>query len=192
MDLSKVQVGDKIYSCLKGWGKVIAIHKILFNVKFNHNNNRFSLAHYDYSGRANNTDLNPEITNWRKKRREWKPKSYSDGYIIWTNGDIGSTIGAARIIKEGRVYATKKQAKYAYKSIRACQILNAYKAEFAPGWRPDWNDPEQRKWYVYYNIELEKWGMGYCFKQQSPELVCFSTSIVKQLCKDLNDGVVKL
>jgi len=188
MDLSEVKVGDEVYSILRGWGEVTYTENEFVRVLFENG------MHTDYclDGKYFKFDINPEITDWKKKRREWQPKSHPDSYGIWSNGDIRYIWHNNDVVKEGRVYATKKQAKYAYKSIRACQILNAYKAEFAPGWRPDWNDPEQRKWYVYYNIELEKWGMGYCFKQQSPELVCFPTSIVKQLCKDLNDGVVKL
>jgi len=189
MDLSKVQIGDKVYSCLKGWGEVIWVNKHSFNVNFN----KLAQAVYYFNGKYFQSDIKAEITNWRKKRREWQPENYPDGYTIWADGKIASTWSNGRnVIKEGRVYATREQAEYAYKSIRACQILNAYKAEFAPDWRPDWANPNQNKWYIYYNIELEKWGMVHCFRQQIPELVCFPKEIAEQLCKDLNNGVVEL
>ena len=188
MDLSEVKVGDEVYSILRGWGKVMNINEQSFSVNFN----KLAQAVYYFNGKYFESDINPEITDWRKKKREWQPKSYPNGYIIWSNGDIDSGLGALKLVKEGRVYNTKEQAEYAYKSIRACQILNAYKAEFAPDWRPDWTNPNQKKWYVYYSSEFKTWGIDYRHLHQIPELVCFPTSIVKQLCKDLNDGVVKL
>ena len=188
MDLSKVQIGDKVYSCLKGWGEVTRKTNKVFTVDFQ----KIIQGNYYFDGKYFESDIKAEITNWRKKRREWQPENYPDGYTIWADGDIVSIGSNKKRTNEGRVYATKKQAEYAYKSIRACQILNAYKAEFAPDWRPDWNNPEQRKWYVYYDAKLKEWDVRYWLCQQIPGIVCFPKEIAEQLCKDLNDEVVKL
>jgi len=188
MYFSEVKIGDEVYSILRGWGDVTYTDKKLFRITFKTG----VQADYYFGGKYFESDINPEITDWRKKRSEWKPESHFDSYTVWADGTIVSIGTTKKVINEGRVYATKKQAEYAYKSIRACQILNAYKAEFAPGWRPDWNDPEQRKWYVYYDAKPKEWDIRYGLRHQTPGIVCFPKEIAEQLCKDLNDGVVKL
>ena len=186
MYFSEVKIGDEVYSILRGWGDVTYTDKKLFRITFKTG----VQADYYFGGKYFESDINPEITDWRKKKREWQPKSYPNGYTIWSNGDIDSGLGALKLVKEGRIYATREQAEYAYESIRACQILNAYKAEFAPDWEADRKNSNQKKWYVYYNTGLKMWRTG--LWKQIPGIVCFSKEIADQLCKDLNDGVVKL
>ena len=186
MDLSKVKVGDEVFSCLKGWMKVqvVSLHSE-FPVET-------KLGLYMLDGRASGDDINPEITDWKPQKREWKPKLYERGFVIGDNGRIDRLI-TPLTTKEDRVYSTETQAKHAYKSIRACQILNAYVAEFAPDWRADWdNSSHQIKYFVKYNHSTGYWNVYDDCQIQTKERVYMPKETAVQLCKDLNEGVVKL
>jgi hypothetical protein len=188
MDLSKVKIGDEVYSCLKGWGEVSELTKNCLNVAFPGWGCVYKHEYY-YNGKNNRIDINPEITDWKPKRQEWKPSGFE--YRISNMGNIGIfEDDFAKEITEGRVYNTEAQAIYAYKSIRACQILNAYVAEFAPDWKADWGDDGQAKYCVEYDQDV--WYLNYTTIHRYMETVYMPKSTAEQLCKDLNDGVVKL
>ena len=191
MDLSKIKVGDEAYSCLRGWGKVIQKTDHDFFVSFKHTKSVFQ-----FDGKYYSTDIKPEITDWRPKKREWKPSiEYEElGYMLTTTGEVDTIppVNYYTSIEEGRVYNTKDQAKHAYKSIRACQILNAYVAEFAPDWKADWSDGTQSKCYVVRFQHENKWLIQSDLYISSPGIVYMPREIAKQLCEDLNNGVVEL
>ncbi len=167
MDLSKIKVGDEAYSCLRGWGKVIQKTDHDFFVSFKYTKNIFK-----FDGKFYSTDINPEITDWRPKRREeWKPQLH----LVKSHG---------------------------MKTIRACKTLAAYVAEFAPDWQADWEDEKQKKWSVWYDyadIVYDSvsyndccWLKSYETTVKAPGVVYMPKEIAYQLCEDLNNGVVEL
>ncbi len=191
MDLKKVKIGDEVYSCLKGWGKVIELRQAGFKVNYRR---EFEQIYY-YDGLTDARDINPEITDWKPKKRKWEPSIKTKGsYRITAHGTIVHAYPKTvpDNIHEGRVYNTQTQAKHAYKSIRACQILNAYVAEFAPDWRADWGDSYQTKAFIYSNHHTDEWFIGKDYTHQSFSIVYMPKETAEQLCKDLNNGIVKL
>ena len=168
MDLSKIKVGDEVCSCFRGWGEVQKLFSQRFTVNFKHNR---ELSYY-YTGKYYSTDINPEITDWRpKKREEWKPQLH----LVKPHG---------------------------MKTIRACKTLAAYVAEFAPDWQADWEDEKQKKWSVWYDyadIVYDSvsyndccWLKSYETTVKAPGVVYMPKEIAYQLCEDLNNGVVEL
>ncbi len=87
-------------------------------------------------------------------------------------------------------------------SIRACEILTAYLAEFAPDWQADWEDEKQKKWCVWYtyadiiydpvSFNDRCWLKSYETTVKTPGVVYMPREIAYQLCEDLNNGVVEL
>jgi len=186
MDLSKVKVGDEVLSCLKGWCTVISTKS----------SSKFSveteLDVYMLDGRASEEDINPEIMLHRPQKKKWKPDAKENGVTIRLNGEIDKNKPNANLIEEGRVYNTEAQAKHAYKSIRICQIFNAYVAVYAPDYVADWDDTDQVKCSIFYNHDGKAWDFTTTCLYQHPEIVYMPEETAKQLRKDLNDEVVKL
>jgi len=70
MDLSKVKVGDEVFSILRECGKVITKSDNLFQVEFKNCNS----CEYTFDGRYFSNDINPEIIDWWPQREEWMPQ----------------------------------------------------------------------------------------------------------------------
>ncbi len=73
MDLSKVKVGDEVYSILKGWKEVEELFLSTFLVTNEYVKNKqqySSTTEYYKNGKRDLCDVNPEITAWKPKKRE--------------------------------------------------------------------------------------------------------------------------
>ncbi len=157
MDLRKIKIGDEAYSCLRGWGEVKDITEYGFFVAF-----KYVRSTFRSDGRYYSTDINPEITDWKpKKREEWKPQLH----LVKSHG---------------------------MKSIQACKTFAAYVAEFAPDWKADWNDGNQQKWSIDYYHNKNKWGTYYKTIIENKEKIYMPEETAYRLCEDLNNKVVTL
>jgi len=167
MDLSKVKVGDKVYSCLKGWGEVVEINTNDFIVNFN-NNYRTS---YYYTGKYYSTDINPEILDWKPKKREWKPQLH----LVKPHG-------------METIRACKTLAAY------VAEFAPDWKADWEEERQKKWC-----VWYDYADIVYDSvsyndccWLKSYETTVKTPGVVYMPRELAEQLCEDLNNGVVKL
>jgi len=87
---------------------------------------------------------------------------------------------------------TKEQAEADYKLARAYNRLLAYKSEFDADFVPDWDVQNQRKYFIYYDNDTNKWGCAYRNKLQDLGIVYFSEQAAEDLCNKLNSGEVVL
>jgi hypothetical protein len=188
--LRDVKVGDRVRSCLAGWGEIVAFDgKDIVKVNFNKCYNNF----YFRDGKSNRNDLYPEIVEVQKKKK-WKP----EGGYYFIRGD--GSIGMARKIpndapdyykEEGRTYPTQKLAEKARKMIRPYQRLVAYVLEHAPNWQPDWKDDEKYKTSVVYDHDFERWEV--CGTKFSEYCTLYMPKdVAEELCNKLNSGEVEL
>lgn len=88
-------------------------------------------------------------------------------------------------------YETEKQAEKTKPQLRAFAQLLAYVAEFDSEWEADWDDKNQEKWYVYFNIHTNKWDSSFSYTYKGIE-VYMSEQCARYLAEKLNSGEVIL
>lgn len=188
--LSNVKIGDRVRSCLTGWGTVKLIeNNDCYSVIINFDNG--TKRSFSKDGKYRFLDEKPEIVEVQKKK--WKPEGgnyFIDGQgIIWHC----KTFGGEHIqhTNEGRAYPTRELAEKAYQTIRRFQRLVAYVLEHAPDWEPCWNNENQMKAYLYYNHILGKWDYSHHGTEEVIAVV-MPTNVARKLCEKLNSGEVKL
>jgi hypothetical protein len=184
--LRDVKVGDRVRSCLAGWGEIVAFDgKDIVKVNFNKCYNNF----YFRDGKSNRNDLYPEIVEVQKKKK-WEPER--GNYIIEADGDIyESKLNSRYVYKEGRTYPTQELAEKAYKMIRPYQRLVAYVLEHAPDWQPDWEDDDQYAYCIVYNHNFKQWGItDKLFTEYFT--IHMPKNVAEELCEKLNSGEVEL
>jgi hypothetical protein len=67
----------------------------------------------------------------------------------------------------------------------------AWLAENDDGWREDWNDIKQKKWFIYYDHRKKSYGASYETENQDLNKIYMSEYNVKILAEALNNGEVE-
>lgn len=82
-----------------------------------------------------------------------------DGYVYINNlGNIYdlntlTTVGFEKIYKRGLAFKTKKEAEKYDKERKLLFKLHKWAEEHNGGWTPNWNDFEEKQYYVVYDYE---------------------------------------
>ena len=97
----------------------------------------------------------------------------------------------------GVEYHTREAAEKANKAMRTHNRLLAWVSENDDGWKPDWNDDSQLKFYLRkdHNKALEpnsRYYVDYNHSHQSVAVSYMSEQNANKLCKLLNNGIVIL
>jgi hypothetical protein len=191
--LRDVKVGDRVKSCLAGWGTVKLVDDgpmFPVMVKFDAGIGEI----FTLEGKRNENHIYPEIVEVEKKKKKWEP----EGGPCFIRGD--GSIGMARKIpnnkpdyykEEGRAFPTEKTAEKAYKMIRSYQRLIAYVLEHCPVWEPDWCSSEEDIAYIYYEHDAEKWDFV-LYHDIEYIGIPMPGNVAEELCEKLNSGEVEL
>lgn len=177
--LDRVKVGDKVKSCLRGWGNVTKVNEEHGNfiAKFSIDDVSWFLS----DGRYRPHDAYPEIIEVEKKK--WEPEG--GVYVLVDTGHIDTKIiGCFR--EEGREYKTQKQAETAYKMIRPFQRLVAWTTENIENY--DLDSKNNNYIVVKHDLEYEAIFIDTIkgFEVRMPRWVA------KDLADKLNSGEVEL
>ena len=78
MKYKEVRTGDKVESCLAGWGEMTKLFRNSFRVKY-----KSRTYDYRFDGKRSNHDVNPEIINWEPKLPEGMTYHRYKGKNIW-------------------------------------------------------------------------------------------------------------
>ena len=109
-----------------------------------------------------------ENLNFKKKEDlRWKPEIDEDYWFIENSGIVKVSSWANDSVDKGRyaianIYKTGQQAKKATKLTKMDETF-AWIRNWAicndDGWSADWEDEDQSKWYVSYDVREKKWRM---------------------------------
>lgn len=96
------------------------------------------------------------------------------------------------IFEHGLYFNTEEEAEQHLKERKLLFKLQQWAKEKNEGWEPDWEEDEEKKWYVYYN-HVEKslkvtWGYN---STNFIKLPYFKTEEIAQACIDLFGDEIK-
>lgn len=136
-DLAGLKAGSTLY--LNELGSLVAEDKttIVFLANFIHH---YSLLDSDWF-----EEIPEEYKRWRAKEGEWYWCVKSDGGV-YDDCEIRIGIDDGRY-GLGNYFKTEEEAQKAADWLRAFAILR----DDTKGFKPDWEDAQQDKWYVCYN-----------------------------------------
>lgn len=112
-----------------------------------------------------------------KKWERWKPGDMGDYYIIKSNGVTDPEVWRDHGFDEscyaiGNIYKTEQEAEAVVQNRKVHMRL----VELAEGFKPDWGDDKQVKWFLFWNSE-DGWGWHYSITSCLPSVVYFKETI---------------
>lgn len=126
---------------------------------------------------------------------KWEPKG--GPFTVAGDGTTHMSNSSDPWKNYGVEYHTREAAEKANKAMRTHNRLLAWIAENDDGWKPDWNDDSQKKFYLRkdHNKALEpnsRYYVGSSNSLQSVAVSYMSEQNANKLCKLLNNGIVIL
>lgn len=164
-----IQVGDKAYSCLAGWGEVRKVGRYGFSVDFETSG---KTKWFNIDGKNNTFDINPEITEIVKNK--WQPKGGLWGLHLKHKDD-------------GAWYDSAPKADKARALVRQYQRLVSYVIEHIS----DCKYLDNEYWTVVYDQHLDKWVYDR-FDDENLITVFMPEDVASKLAQKLNSGEVEL
>lgn len=111
------------------------------------------------------------------KDEPWEPKKGDTYWVVCENGDVnyvyaeGET-GTKSRVAMGNCFQTEEQAKKAVEWLRAFKVLRGD----TKGFKPDWKEPDQDKFMVFYDNADKYLGIIKHWGTQA-ELIIFATEV---------------
>ena len=123
-------------------------------------------------------ELPEEYKRWRADKYEqyWYIEDYGE---VADDREIGVDVDGGRY-EFGNYFKTEEEAQKAAEWLKTLTILR----DDTKGFKPDWGDPEQDKWYVYYDHVSESLGLGLNYTYRDGNLYFASED-------DANDSIKK-
>jgi hypothetical protein len=96
-----------------------------------------------------------EFKRWRASKMEYY-------YFLNVNGD---TIKSGEMLHKhdnyrysiGNYFETKEECEYYKNKLLATQRLKDLALRLNEGWKPDWNNFDEEKWFIYYDYKYEEY-----------------------------------
>ena len=146
-------------------------------------------VHYCYSGNLSMLDdleayncIELPIKKWEPKKGGWRLDS--DGDVRVATEDWNNNLGM--------IFNSKEEAQDASKAYRTSNRLYQYVLEFDKGWKDDWKDQTQEKWFVYFDYESNKYKINYDITKKIIGTVYMSEKCAVGLLNKINSGEVEL
>lgn len=96
-----------------------------------------------------------------------------------------SNMNDVKRFENGLFFETIEEAKHHLKECKLLFTIKKWAKEKNEGWVPDWEEDEEKKWYVYYNhIEESLKVMWYYNSTNFIKLPYFKTEEIAQACID--------
>lgn len=90
-------------------------------------------------------------------------------------------------LKFGNACRDEEYMKKRAKEICLYNLLSNFAYQVNDGWKPNWNDDCENKWFVRFNYLSSKWGPAYIISMRYPDMVYFKT---KELAQRAIDEIV--
>ena len=88
-------------------------------------------------------------------------------------------------------FQTVDQADLAMKALHSYALQLIWLAENEDGWKADWSDNKQCKYYVSYSYRNKNFEVVYCYAINYLGLIYMSQDNAAKLAKLMNDGTVE-
>lgn len=92
----------------------------------------------------------------------------------------------------GNYFHTKEEALEAVTQMRKLLRLRAYVREFAPEYKPDWGDPREQKWFIYFDTRDQVWSCSNNQFMYNVVVTYLPLKIAQELVLKLNSREVVL
>lgn len=131
-------------------------------------------------------EVSEEPQRWRAK---YKEIYYTISPYFLTSSDLESNdcVDDNRF-KAGSYFKTSKQAEVIAEKIRYLIKLYQYKLMYDADYEPDWSVSNPNyKYYIYFDVEMNKYSYGFCNYFRVEERVYFSSmEVALKICDILN------
>ena len=91
----------------------------------------------------------------------------------------------------GLEYSTESEAIKASKAIRAYARQLKWLSENSDGWKPDWKDTFNEKYYIYYDEKTNDYNINSNQVNKNINTIYMSRKNAEKLARLLNEGVVE-
>lgn len=123
--------------------------------------------------------------------KKWKPKPRD--FYVEVHGRVTRSTGPNQKLADfGMYYPTVKMAEKASASMRAHNRLLVWLSENNDGWVADWNNQNQGKYYVRFNVNTGEYLYSWAGSSQILGVVYMSWENAHKLCDLLNEGLIEL
>ena len=120
--------------------------------------------------------------------QKWQPKG--GDYCILKDFSVALVNNNCTYPKH-MTYQTQEQAEQAAKALRSYARQLAWLAENSDGWKPDWKDTSNQKYYVYYEEKTNYYENNLNQVHKNINTIYMSKKNAEKLCQLLNDGIVE-
>jgi hypothetical protein len=121
----------------------------------------------------------------------WEPKKKERYWSITSCGEASQFSYETKLNKLrlgfGNIYKTKEQAEKAAETMRKHNRVLAWLTNNDDGWKADWDDAFQAKWYMFLD-HREKWVIDYIYYYMAQGTVYMSEANAKELARQINEG----
>lgn len=145
--------------------------------------------------KINNKDVEIELTPEQVKaitkanKNKFEIDYEKDGYYVNYYGDLYTSKCNHEDIKEFGAYRkTEELAQRASDAMRARNRLEELVHWLEPDWKPDWNDDNQGKYYVYYSYSFGLFDIGCKNTFRGIGTVYMSEQTARKIRNALNNG----
>jgi len=125
-----------------------------------------------------------------KTKAKWEPKG--GNWYIEDCGKIYAGCTDSEFRGFGHFYQTKEQAEWARDKMRSFNRQLAWLAENDDGWREDWSNSSQNKWYIGYDHSRKRYVVMSANYFKDLKKIYMSADNAKKLADLLNSGEVEL
>ena len=126
----------------------------------------------------------------KPKQEKWTPSS-GEWNIELVDHPCKTNIKNKRYTEAGLEYETEEEAIYASKALREYARQLKWLSENSDGWKPDWKDTFNEKYYIYYDEKTNDYNINSNQVHKNINTIYMSKKNAQKLCQLLNDGVVE-
>lgn len=120
---------------------------------------------------------------------KWEPKGGT--YSLSSSFEVITFLKQESSRLAGMEYQTQQQAEQAAKTLRSSARQLNWISENDDGWRANWNNDNQSKYYIYLDYKSNTFMHAYVFYTLLLNTIYMSKNNATKLCKLLNDGIVE-
>lgn len=154
------------------------------------------LKEYDEKAKALRDEFISKLEDDKKKFELTYPKDDEtlyfidlDGRIQFFNNDI---YNLEVCYPQGELFYIEGEAKAVSRERKLLFKLHQWAKEKNDGWEPDWEEDEEKKWYVYYNHVEERLNVTWGYNSTNfIKLPYFKTEELAQECIELFGDEIK-
>jgi hypothetical protein len=130
--------------------------------------------------------------------KKWNPSPIEHGYYIETVGAVDIYVQEVSGYHPnyqsdiGNLFKERNDAISAKNDIISYLRILAWLKENDDGWVADWNNIDQKKYFINYSYYEENWNKTFVSTLKSPCVVYMSEENAIKLCDLINSGIVDL